>query len=220
MKEPLVGRVYSILNSHFGPLYWWPAKTPFEVMVGAILTQNTSWANVEKAINLLKQNKMLSIKALRQAKLDVIQKNIRPSGFFVQKSERIKRLIGLIDSEFKGSISFMANQPLPQLREMLLATNGIGPETADSILLYALQKPVFVVDAYTRRIFGRIGLLVGTETYEEVRCVFEKNIEAETYNQYHALIVETAKNFCKKRVPLCIECPLSGLKLCNPKLFL
>jgi endonuclease-3 related protein len=212
-------RVYSILDSKYGPLNWWPGESPLEVMVGAILTQNTAWSNVEKAITLLKSNNLLSLKALREIDLPTLEECIRPSGFFKQKSERIKRLVGLIDVRFGGSIKKMAQAPLSVLRKTLLQTNGIGPETADSMLLYALEKPVFVVDAYTRRIFGRLSIISGSEPYEEIRALFESNLPAKTYNQYHALIVQTAKDFCKKRNPLCSECPLKRLKQCRPSLF-
>jgi endonuclease-3 related protein len=189
------------------------------MMIGAILTQNTAWSNVEKAITHLKSKNLLSLTTLRDVDLTTLEECIRPSGFFKQKSERIKRLVGLIESGFEGSIKTMAKSPLSLLRKTLLELNGIGPETADSMLLYALEKPVFVVDAYTRRIFGRLTIISGGEPYEEIRTLFESNLPAEIYNQYHALIVQTAKDFCKKRNPLCSECPLKGLKQCHPSLF-
>ncbi len=212
-----------ILNRYYGDLKWWPADTPFEVMIGAVLTQNTAWSNVELAIKKLKAAKVLSLSSIRTMDSTALGELIRSSGFFRQKSGIIQRLVGLIDSRYGGSVKGMATKPFGSVRSDLLATKGIGPETADSILLYALNQPLFVVDAYTRRIFGRLGLLSGRESYEEIRSLFERKIESKLergqlvprYKQYHALIVQLAKDHCKKNAPSCSICPLAVLKRCS-----
>lgn len=209
--------IYRRLLSCSGPRNWWPAKTPFEVMVGAILTQNTSWANVERAIANLKRAKALSPKKLLEIDLEKLEQLVRPSGYFRQKAKRLKIYLRFFfASPILGSIPNMQKIETGEMREMLLAVNGIGPETADSILLYALDKPVFVVDAYTRRIFSRLGLVPEKIGYEELRMFFEKSLPGSValYNDYHAQLVALGNRYCKKR-PLCRECPLFSLGRCG-----
>jgi endonuclease III related protein len=203
--------VFDLLLERFGPLHWWPADTPFEVCVGAILTQNTNWLNVEKAIANLKRAGVLSLEALREIDQEKLAELIRPSGFFNIKSARLKHFIGWLVPRY-GSLEGMFAGDWRLLREELLAVRGIGRETCDSILLYAGEKPSFVVDAYTRRLFSRLGLVRETAGYEEVRSLFMDLLPAdsELFNEYHALIVEQCKRHCKKK-PLCAGCPLQGL---------
>ena len=209
--------VYRLLDRHFGPLDWWPGRTRFEIIVGAILTQNTSWQNVEKAIRLLRQNGLLSPKKMKKTPVRRLAGMVRPSGYYNQKALKLKNFLGFLDTHFQGSLGRMGRHPAKPLRDKLLRVKGIGPETADSILLYAFGKPVFVVDAYTRRIFGRLGLLNGNESYDDIRSLFEKRVpDARLYNQYHALIVNLGKHFCRKQRPACGPCPLSELKQCQP----
>ena len=188
-------KIYQKLLSEFGKQNWWPCKTGnrFEIIIGAILTQNTSWQNVEKAISNLIKNKMLSKDAIRKIETRKLAVLIKPAGYYNQKAKKLKAFVN-----FSGAIT----------REDLLSIWGIGPETADSILLYAYNKPYFVIDAYTRRIFRRIGL-IETEDYEEIREFFESRLSRNTeiYKEFHALIVELAKKHCKKE-PLCEDCPL------------
>ena len=202
-------RIYHLLLGHFGHRKWWPGETRFEVMVGAILTQNTNWLNVEKAIAGLDARGLLEPEALADADVREIEKAVRSSGYFRQKARRIKRFAKWLVEEYGGDLDSLFSKELPELRAELLSLNGIGPETADSILLYAGGKPVFVVDAYTKRAFGRIGLLKKDAGYGEVQRLFEGNLprDVELYNDFHAQIVELGKNYCKKK-PLCGKCPL------------
>lgn len=195
-----VREIYKKLLKHFGPQNWWPADTEFEVIVGAILTQNTNWKNVEKAIANLKREKLLSAKKILEVRSLKLERLLKPSGYFRQKARRLKGFI----KEYHGK-SRMS-------REELLKIKGIGPETADSILLYAFDKPTFVVDAYTRRIGQRLDLFK-SDDYHEIKDFFEKNLprDLEMYKEYHALLVELAKNYCKIK-PLCKKCPIN--KLC------
>jgi len=225
----LINRALRLLDRHYGDLKWWPGDTPFEIMAGAILTQNTAWSNVEKAIRSLKAARLLSLPAMRRAGPASIARCIRPSGYYNQKALKLKALVGFLDREYGGSISRMRAGRTGLLREQLLTVRGVGPETADSMLCYALDKPVFVVDAYTRRIFGRLGVLRGDEDYEEVRGLFESAIKSyiigdgggqrdglqKLLNQYHACIVMAGKDFCRKRSPACASCPLRRLKRCR-----
>lgn len=209
--KSLLQSLYRDLLDHFGALNWWPADSPFEVVVGALLTQNTAWSNVEKAISNLKSAGALSIDTLARIPVDQLEELIRPSGFFRQKAARLQNLSIHLATEWQGSLSDFCSGPLNETRERLLSRPGIGPETADSILLYAAERPSFVVDAYTRRIFERIGILQGCESYAEVRQLFMKTLpeDVSLYNEYHAQIVQLAKTCCRKRAPLCHECPLS-----------
>jgi endonuclease III related protein len=207
----LLLEVFDRLLKHYGPLHWWPADSPFEVCVGAILTQNTNWTNVEKAIVNLKREGVLSLDALWDIDLERLADLIRPSGFFNIKSARLKDFIGWV-VQGHGSLEAMFYGEWPLLREELLGVRGIGRETCDSILLYAGDKPSFVVDAYTKRLFSRLGLVRETASYEEVRSLFMALLphDIALFNEYHALIVEHCKRHCKKK-PLCEGCPLKGL---------
>lgn len=200
--------IYEILYAAFGPQHWWPAKTPFEMMVGAILTQNTSWTNVEKAINNFKGN--LSPKFVLDAQTDIIANIIKPSGYYNQKAKRLKYLSEWFKKYDFDVANICAAEP-EKIRNELLSVSGIGHETADSILLYAFNFPFFVVDAYTRRIFKRIGFDI-PDNYEDIRMLFEENLERDSalYGEYHALIVRLAKENCKK-VPNCLSCPLKNI---------
>lgn len=195
--------------NHYGPRDWWPADTPFEVIVGAILTQNTAWSNVESAIANMKEAQLLEPKSIKKVSIKMLEKAIRPSGFYRQKAKRLKDFNNYLMTRYGGNLDVMFAQPLYELRMELLGQKGIGPETADSILLYAGNKPVFVIDAYTRRLVGRLGL-TDRLAYNELQQYFMENIPENTqlYNEYHALIVEFVKNICRPR-PLCNKCFIS-----------
>lgn len=201
--------VFSTLYNQFGAQNWWPAETPFEVCIGAILTQNTAWSNVEKAIQSLKEENLLTEHEIAKANLAQIETAITPSGFYRQKAKRLKEFAEYVVKNY-GNVEKMLIQPTGMLRRELLTLNGIGPETADSILLYAANKPIFVVDAYTKRIGSRIGWFDENSSYEEVQEFFTTNIKpnAKTYNEFHALIVKLAKDNCRKK-PVCSKCPLN-----------
>ena len=203
--------IYTALLDHFGPQQWWPGETPFEVMVGAVLTQNTNWTNVSRAIANLQEENLLSLAALANLPEAVLAEKIRPSGYYNLKARRLKNLLALISREEPaGDLDRFFSRETLILREKLLSVKGIGPETADSILLYAAQKPVFVVDAYTYRMLTRHGL-IGEETdYAEMQDLFMGNLPADVklYNEFHALIVRLGKEYCKKSRPRCQQCPL------------
>lgn len=202
--------LYRELFDHFGTLDWWPADDPFEVVVGAILTQNTAWTNVEQAIDNLKKAEVLSARSLTEIPTHQLEGLIRPSGYFRQKAIRLQDLSRHLVMEWQGNLNAFCSGPLDETRSRLLARPGIGPETADSILLYAANRPSFVIDAYTRRIFVRIGILQGNEKYHEMRDIFMRDLpeDVELYKEYHAQIVQLAKTCCKKQQPLCSQCPL------------
>ncbi|MGI6461870.1 MAG: endonuclease III domain-containing protein [Candidatus Hydrogenedentales bacterium] len=204
--------IYERLSRHYGPTDWWPGDTPFEIAVGAILTQNTNWKNVERAIANLKRERLLGPKKILACEDAVLEAALRPSGYFRVKTRRLRNFCRYLVERYRGSMKRLAAQPLDVLRAELLAVNGIGPETADDILLYACDKPVFVVDAYTRRIFSRHGLCAPDIAYEPLRALFERNLEADLhlYKEYHGLIVFVGKDFCR-RTPKCAECPLGVL---------
>jgi len=208
--EPPLDEYYNSLLTAFGPQRWWPGRTPFEVIVGAILTQNTSWTNVEQAIANLRRARLLTPGAIEKASPRKIEMLIRPSGYFRQKARKLKAFCAFLRYEYGGSLKRMFAQPTAALREKLLAVFGIGPETADSILLYAGGHPVFVVDAYTKRMLARHGWAAEDAKYEDVRWIFERRFPGETarFNEFHALIVQTGKRYCRTREPLCGECPL------------
>jgi endonuclease-3 related protein len=215
LKKRLLN-IYKKLYTAYGSQHWWPGDTPFEVIVGAILTQNTAWTNVEKAINNLKQSRLLSVKALSKAKPSKIAKLIRPSGYYNIKTKRLKNFLNFLDSKFNGDLGQLLKQKTGRLRAGLLEINGIGAETADSILLYAANKPVFVIDAYTKRILSRHGLIKKDASYEETQYLFMSNIpkNLRLYNEYHALIVKIGKEFCRKD-PKCHVCPLKRERKCS-----
>ncbi|MHB8910527.1 MAG: endonuclease III domain-containing protein [Syntrophales bacterium] len=206
-------RVYSLLDRHFGNLHWWPAEGPFEVMVGAILTQNTAWSNVEKAIAALKEGKLLSPAAIDRIDEEILAGIIRPSGYYHVKAKRLKSLVRFFLAEYSGSIEAMSAEELPLLREKLLAIRGVGPETADSILLYACGKPVFVSDAYTRRILQRHQMIPEEADGELIRNLFMTHLphDVSLFNQFHALFVYAGKYFCRT-TPKCDLCPLQILR--------
>ncbi|NQT07367.1 MAG: endonuclease III domain-containing protein [Candidatus Omnitrophica bacterium] len=212
MKNKLL-LIYRKLHKEFGPRDWWPADTPFEVIVGAILTQNTAWTNVEKAIRNLKKAKCLNPKGLSELSNDRLAGLIRPAGYYNIKAKRLKNFLKVLQKEFGGSLKRLFKLPLKRLREKLLSINGIGPETADSILLYAGKKPIFVIDAYTKRVLLRHGMIDDGATYEQMQAIFMKHLprSVKLFNEYHALIVELAKGYCRKRAH-CTLCPLKGMK--------
>ena len=200
-------QVYHTLLAQHGEQRWWPGDTPFEIMVGAVLTQNTAWSNVERAIaNLLERDK-LDPQAILHARHDHLAAWIRPSGYFNVKAKRLKSFCRwYLDN---GGFEALKSWETDELREGLLSVNGVGPETADDILLYAFGRPVFVIDAYTKRIFNRLGLGVSTDRYEEWRSFFETHLKSSVplFNEYHALIVSHGKNLCRPK-PRCDTCRL------------
>lgn len=209
---PALRQYFESLYRAHGPQNWWPARSRFEVIVGAILTQNTSWTNVERAIIALRERKLLSLRGIEQVSEAALAELIRSSGYFRQKARKLKAFAHFLRDKHGGSLDRMFRVPTEVLRGQLLSVHGIGPETADSILLYAGAHPVFVVDAYTRRILQRHGVLGGREGYEEIRRLFERTLPAdpEMFNEYHALIVHTGKHFCRTREPRCTGCPLQS----------
>ena len=203
-------RVYRVLRKTFGHQHWWPGDTPFEVMVGAILTQNTAWVNVEKAILNLKEANMLSLRAFHKITRQALSRLIRPAGYFNIKADRLKHFVDFLIKEFHGNIALMKKESMPVLREKLLTVKGVGSETADSILLYALNKRTFVIDAYTKRIFSRHGLASHDLDYAVWQELFVRALPRDIalYNDYHALIVRVGKDHCRK-IPRCGACPLN-----------
>jgi endonuclease-3 related protein len=211
--------VYERLFRAFGPQHWWPADTAFEVAAGAILTQNTNWSNVEKAITNLRKKGLLSARAIHGLPVSKLAELIRPAGYYNVKAKRLKEFTGFLIEHYGGSLRKMRREDVKPLRDKLLAVHGIGDETADSILLYALEKPVFVIDAYTKRVISRHGLMDYGETYEEYQRLFHIHFQVNgtpgtrvrMFNEYHALFVAVGKNFCKSRKPACDECPLKEM---------
>jgi endonuclease-3 related protein len=212
MREKLM-KIYEELYRAYGPMHWWPGETPFEVMVGAILTQNTSWRNVEKAIQNLKARKVLHVRGIHQLKKSQLASLIRSSGYFRIKADRLKAFVNFLVENYNGNLEEMMKEEVETLRQKLLHVKGIGPETADSILLYGLQKPIFVVDAYTKRILSRHGILSEKASYEEVQRLFMDHLphDERLFNEYHALLVHLGKTLCKK-TPRCDLCPIKGIE--------
>jgi endonuclease-3 related protein len=202
--------IFERLLKRFGPRNWWPAETPFEVCVGAILTQNTAWSNVEKAISALKRSGVMTAEALHSCDPECLAQLIHPAGYFNLKSRRLKDFTSWLSLEHQGSLERMFAGDWHVLRAELLRVRGIGPETADSILLYAGAKPSFVVDAYTRRLFLRLGMVPESAGYDHIRDLFMTGLPEDVplFNEYHSLIVEQCKRFCRAK-PLCSGCPLS-----------
>jgi endonuclease-3 related protein len=202
--------MYRALFKAYGPQHWWPGDTPFEIMVGAVLTQNTAWVNVEKAIRNLKRERLLSPARLRAVAPRRLARLIRPSGYFNIKADRLGHLMAFLAGRYGGSLTRMLEDDPDELRKGLLLVSGIGPETADAIILYAAGKPVFVVDAYTKRIFGRHGLVSDGARYDHVQQLFMGSLprNAGLFNEYHALLVMVGKRHCKKSAPRCSGCPL------------
>ena len=209
-STPPLDEYYNSLFTALGPQHWWPGKTRFEVIAGAILTQNTSWKNVERAIENLRAAGLLSPAAIERVPLRQLENLIRSSGYFRQKARKLKAFCQFLRSEYRGSLKRMFETPTIALREKLLCIFGIGPETADSILLYAGDHPVFVVDAYTKRMLARHGWIGDKAKYEDVRWMVERQFPSDSrrFNEFHALIVNTGKNFCRTQEPLCGQCPL------------
>jgi len=207
--HPLM-QIYRLMLDAYGPQHWWPAENPFEVMVGALLTQNTNWQNVEKAIANLKAADMLAADRIAACEISQLEALIRPSGYFRQKAVRLQTLCRFYLAH--GEMPGLSRVPTHDLRQQLLALNGIGPETADSILLYAFERPAFVIDAYTRRIFSRLGLMDTDASYHALQKFFTSRLPAEAalFNEYHALIVQHAKQHCRVK-PDCTACPLAHI---------
>lgn len=205
--------VYSQMADHFGPQHWWPGDTPFEIMVGAILTQNTNWQNVEKAIANLKEAGDFSFASLASLPREKLAGLIRPAGYYNIKADRLAHLFAMINGQWDGDLDWFLQQPLSVLREQLLGVKGIGPETADAILLYAAGQPIFVVDTYTHRILSRHGIIPDEFGYFDIQELLMDNMEENTdlFNEYHALLVQTGKHFCRKTKPRCENCPLAGI---------
>ncbi len=210
MKQK-ISDLYNSLLQHYGPQGWWPGDTPLEVAVGAILTQNTNWQNVALAIKRLKEAGLLTARALQDLPEVELAEYIRPAGYYNIKARRLKNFLNFLFSSYRGDMAAMAAAPLELLRPELLTVKGIGPETADSILLYGLEKPTFVVDAYTFRILSRHGLASDPCSYEELQALFMEVLPRDTalYQEYHALLVQTGKECCRPR-PRCPTCPLAG----------
>jgi endonuclease III related protein len=210
--RPDLHRVYRRLRARFGHAGWWPAASPFEVCVGAILVQNTAWTNVERTLASLRRLSLLSFERLHRLPPSRLAPLLRSSGTFRVKARRLRALLDFLGKEYGGRAEAMANESPPVLRRKLLDVRGVGPETADSIALYAAGHATFVVDAYTRRVFSRLGLLRGDEPYGEAQRFFEELLprSAALYNDYHAQVVRLAKDVCRPR-PRCAECPLGDL---------
>jgi len=206
-------KIYDLLYERFGPQNWWPAKTRFEVIVGAILTQSTSWRNVEKAISNLNDAGVLSPDGLLKTDIHKLAELIRPSGYYNTKARKLKAIADFLSENSGSDLDMLFERPLDEVRRDLLGVYGVGPETADSILLYAGGCPSFVVDAYTRRIFGRLGIMQPELSYEKARRFFMDNLpsSARLFNEYHALLVRLGKEVCTSRNPKCDLCPVRPL---------
>jgi endonuclease III related protein len=206
-------QIYDILFGFFGPQGWWPGETAFEVVVGAVLTQNTNWGNVSKAIMNLKSGGWLSFEALLALPYADLACLIRPSGYYNLKAKRLKNLLQMILVKYQGKLDLLLQDDVDRGRKNLLSVQGIGPETADSILLYAGNHPLFVVDTYTHRIFSRHRMLADESDYDSIQETFMHMLPADSslFNEYHALIVRLGKEYCRKTKPLCEDCPLNGL---------
>ena len=204
---------YDALLKAYGPQGWWPAETPLEVVIGAILTQNTNWKNVERAIENLKREGLLDPQALARMPPERLAEVIRPAGYYRIKARRLKNFIEMLVRDFGGDLDALFALSTSRLRETVLAVSGIGPETADSIVLYAAGKPVFVVDAYTARILCRHGMIEADATYEDIQSLMQDNLPDDVgmLKEYHALLVEVGKRQCRKAAPLCAGCPLQPL---------
>ncbi len=206
-------KVYQRLFDVLGPQHWWPAQTPFEVIVGAVLTQNTSWQNVEKAIENLRQADLLKPASLHAVPIEELEGLLRPAGYFRVKARRLRGLLKFLMERYGGSLEAMFATGVGTLREELLALNGIGPETADSILLYAGGLPVFVVDAYTQRILSRHGWIDPEADYHQIQDFLQSRLPEDPalFNEFHALLVHVGKHHCRKRAPRCAACPLADM---------
>lgn len=201
--------IYNRLFDRYGPQHWWPGETPFEVIIGAILTQSTAWTNVEKAISNLKAEGLLDTESLHSISINDLATLIRPSGYYNAKATKVKAFIERLHDKFDGSLDQLFALDTASLRHELLSIHGIGPETADSILLYAAYRPVFVIDAYTKRIIGRLGLAPSSDSYEAFQKLFTDRLPHDEgmFNEYHALFVRHGKDVCRKK-PKCDDCCL------------
>jgi len=205
-------KIYDLLLERFGPQHWWPGDSQFEIIVGAILTQNTNWTNVEKAIANLKTANALSPQVLFDMPRKQLAELIKPAGFFNVKEKRLRNLLDWLINEYSGQLENIEQLSTPRLREELLSIKGIGPETADSICLYAFNRPVFVVDTYTARICGRHGLIEPPFEYDQLQELFQYNMteDVQMFNEFHALLVQLGKQYCRPK-PKCSTCPLEKL---------
>jgi endonuclease-3 related protein len=204
---------YERMLAQFGPQHWWPGETPFEVMVGAVLVQNTAWRNVERAIQNLRDAGVMNPRALYKLPQEELAELIRPAGYYQVKAKRLRNLLKYVVEEHGGLLQTMFQTSLQVLRVELLAIHGIGPETADAILLYAGGMPTFVVDTYAHRILARHGWIGYDASYDDIKDYFESGLprDASLYNEYHALLVRVGKDYCKRAAPKCEECPLAPL---------
>ena len=207
-------RYYRRLWAHFGPQHWWPGDTRFEVILGALLTQNTSWRNAEIALGNLRRRRLLSPRKLGCLSAVRLSRLLRPSGYYRQKTRTVRSFLRYLEKRCAGSLNRLFRQPTPSLRAELLSLPGVGPETADSILLYAGQRPVFVIDDYTRRVLDRHGLAPAAAGYAELQHLFQHSLPPDPalYNEYHALLVAVGKTYCHRQQPNCPACPL-GVEL-------
>jgi endonuclease III related protein len=205
-------QVYQHLFKSLGPQFWWPGDSPFEIMVGAVLVQNTAWKNVERGIANLKQANLLTPRKIYGLPLEDLAELIRPAGYFRIKAQRLHNLVKFFVERYRGSIAAMQRVDVARLREELLAVNGIGPETADSILLYAIGKPVMVVDTYTNRVFARHGWMPHGTKYHSLQAHLTEQlpVDPSIYNEFHALLVHVGHHYCSP-VPRCESCPLREL---------
>ncbi|MPZ22122.1 MAG: hypothetical protein GEU28_00930 [Dehalococcoidia bacterium] len=214
--SPPPGRLQEIFDrllARYGPQDWWPGDSPLEVAVGAILTQSASWVNVDRALRNLETAGILSVRGLREVPEAALARLVFPAGYFNAKARKIKAFIAMLDAHFEGRMENLARASGDELRRILLTTHGVGPETADAIVLYAAGQPTFVIDAYTRRIFGRLNLVPAVDTYEAWRGMMMAGLrtDAELFNEYHALLVRHGKDVCRKSTPICDACPLLDL---------
>ena len=209
MRDRLLD-IYRRLLAHCGPQHWWPGESAVEVVIGAILTQSTNWVNVDKALDNLKRAAVLNPEGLAALSVERLAELIRPSGYYRQKARKVRAFLDVLVNEYDGDLNRLLALEVAALRRLLLAVHGIGPETADSIILYAAGKPVFVVDAYTRRIFARLGLCPPVGRYEHLQALFMDHLPPDVplFNEFHALLVRLGKDVCRKRQPRCAACPL------------
>lgn len=210
MNNTVLMEIFNKLYSAFGPQYWWPAQNDFEVIVGAILTQSVSWKNVEKAIFNLKAADMLSIDGILEAEDKNLAKLIKSTRFYNQKASKLKNFCRHIKNKYAGDIYKLFDNDVMTMRRELMAIKGLGPETADSIILYSAKKPIFVIDAYTKRIFSRMGYFDENTDYQNMQDFFMEHLQEDTglFNEYHALIVKLGKDYCLNKRPKCEACPL------------
>jgi endonuclease-3 related protein len=206
----LLPRYYSVLRARFGPQHWWPARTRLEVILGAILTQNTTWHNATLALRNLRKSGLLSWQALRRACFSGLEACVRPAGFYRQKARTIRDFVDWLSREHAGSLDRLFSLPTDELRRRLLDLRGLGPETVDAIILYAVQRPLFVADAYTRRVLARHGFVSDAADYHQTQEFLHAHLPPDTslFNEFHAVLVEVGKKYCKPQSPRCAGCPL------------